>query len=154
MASVIDHGSNSFGASGAAWPGPVSSAGHINRSAISRAGTRPASDNYDTAAVANIPSPIVTTPPYWTSSSRPHQRTASNVSADSLPPGAITLRDNENIEGDDRNNACWAKSVEVVDHTVVNGSATNIGAFVVWIIKVETLTVSVAPAKRCMRYGN
>jgi hypothetical protein len=50
------------------------------------------------------------------------------------------------MEGDDRNNACWAKSVEIVDYIVVNGSATNIGAFVVWIIRVETLTVGVPEA--------
>lgn len=94
-------------------------------------------------AFSNVVTPSsVTTPPYWTNSNRLHQRTPSNISAESLPAGAITLRDNENIEDDDRNNACWAKSVEIVDQTVVNGSATNIGAFVVWIIKVETLSVS------------
>ncbi|ROV96370.1 hypothetical protein VPNG_09062 [Cytospora leucostoma] len=42
--------------------------------------------------------------------------------------------------GRDRNRACWAKSVEVTDYVVVNGSATNIGAFVVWNIRVETLS--------------
>lgn len=59
-----------------------------------------------------------------------------------LPAGAITLRDNEASDLDDRNSACWAKSVEIVNYTVVNGSATNIGAFVVWNIRVETLNVS------------
>lgn len=85
-------------------------------------------------------STTTTTPPYWVTP-RTHQRTISNISADSLPVGAITLQDNENSEDNDRNNACWAKSVEIIDHTVINGSATNIGAFVVWIIQVETLTV-------------
>lgn len=42
--------------------------------------------------------------------------------------------------GRDRNKACWARSVEVSDHVVVNGSATNIGAFVVWNIRVQTLS--------------
>ncbi|EEU48189.1 uncharacterized protein NECHADRAFT_75520 [Fusarium vanettenii 77-13-4] len=65
------------------------------------------------------------------------------MSAESvLPAGAISLRDNEANEHDDRNNACWAKSVEIVSYTVVNGSATNIGAFVVWNIRVETLNGS------------
>ncbi|KAM0562993.1 hypothetical protein ACHAPJ_001836 [Fusarium lateritium] len=59
-----------------------------------------------------------------------------------LPAGAITLRDNEASDYDDRNSACWAKSVEIVNHTIVNGSATNIGAFVVWNIRVETLNGS------------
>ena len=52
------------------------------------------------------------------------------------------MRDNENADDDDRNNACWAQSVEIVDFTVVNGSAGSIGAFVVYIIKVQTLGVS------------
>lgn len=42
--------------------------------------------------------------------------------------------------GRDRNKACWAKSVEVTDYVIVNGSATNIGAFVVWNIRVQTLS--------------
>jgi hypothetical protein len=96
----------------------------------------PGEHNVPTAAVTPD---SVTTPPYWTASKRLHQR---NVSADSLPAGAIMLRDNEDVEDDDRNNACWAKSVEIIDHTVVNSNATNIGAFVVWIIKVETLNGS------------
>lgn len=44
--------------------------------------------------------------------------------------------------GRDRNKACWAKSVEVTNYVIVNGSATNIGAFVVWNIRVQTLSVS------------
>jgi hypothetical protein len=84
----------------------------------------------------------VSSPPYWKHVSG-HQRNLSNLSTDSfVPSGAITLRDNETSEHNDRNNACWAKSVEVKDHTIVNGSATNIGAFVVWIIRVETLSGS------------
>ncbi|CAH0015005.1 unnamed protein product [Clonostachys rhizophaga] len=82
-----------------------------------------------------------TTPPYWINSNI-HQRSRSNVSVESIPAGAITLQDNENNLDNDRNNACWARSVEIVDHIIVNGSTTNIGAFVVWIIKVETLTGS------------
>ncbi|KAM0575182.1 hypothetical protein ACHAQF_004651 [Verticillium nonalfalfae] len=62
------------------------------------------------------------------------------MSAESvLPAGAITMQDHEVSDPDHRNKACWAKSVEIVDHVVINGSATNIGAFVVWNIKVETL---------------
>ncbi|UNI23161.1 hypothetical protein JDV02_008996 [Purpureocillium takamizusanense] len=84
-----------------------------------------------------------TSPPYWLNSSiHQHQRSVSSLSADSLPAGAITLRDNDTSEHNDRNDACWAKSVEIVDYTVVNGSATNIGAFVVWIVRVETLNGS------------
>lgn len=85
-----------------------------------------------------------TIPPYW-HTPKAHQRSSSSVSADSLPVGAITLQDNEENDDNERNNACWAKSVEIVDYIIVNGSATNIGAFVVWIIRVETLTVGAAP---------
>ncbi|KAM4067260.1 PX domain-containing protein [Hirsutella rhossiliensis] len=82
----------------------------------------------------------VMSPPYWVVSSAAPRRNASSLSVDSGPPaGAITLRDNDTSEHSDRNDACWAKSVEVVDYTVVNGSATNIGAFVVWNVRVETL---------------
>ncbi|GKT41793.1 PXA domain protein 1 [Colletotrichum spaethianum] len=78
----------------------------------------------------------VTSPPYWLG----HHRSVSNMSAESiLPDGAITMHDNEASDVNGRNRACWAKSVEITDYVVVNGSATNIGAFVVWNIKVETL---------------
>lgn len=102
----------------------------------------------------------VTSPPYWQLSSistggdalrshNIHNRTPSAESV--LPPGAITLQDNEDASSDagngdasgrDRNRACWARSVEIVNYVVVNSSATNIGAFVVWNIRVETLSVS------------
>lgn len=95
----------------------------------------------------------VTSPVYWFQT---HQRTVSNVSAESLlPVGAITLQDNEEETaglGRDRNRACWAKSVEITDNVVVNGSATNIGAFVVWNIRVETLTVSYMFGRRPSAY--
>ncbi|TGJ79033.1 hypothetical protein E0Z10_g9734 [Xylaria hypoxylon] len=110
------------------------------------------SANASTNAISNSQSPIVspvTSPPYWTargSQDYPsgHGRTISSASADSLIPAGlgITLRDNENSSTDDRGSACWAKSVEVTDYVTVNGSATNFGAFVVWNIRVETLSGS------------
>ncbi|KAM7206944.1 Phox homologous domain containing protein [Rhypophila sp. PSN 637] len=123
----------------------------------------------DTSSEA-VTSPSVTSPPYWMlSHGRPgeerpgrpgtgggsrHARAVSNASVDSvLPRDAITLQDNEleddddrpgsgDVYGRDRNRACWAKSVKIVDSVLVNGSATNIGAFVVWNIRVETLNGS------------
>ncbi|KAI1186990.1 Phox homologous domain-containing protein [Nemania serpens] len=90
-----------------------------------------------------------TSPPYWTlhngqESRVGHGRNVSSASAESLIPAGlgITLRDNENSGVDDRGSACWAKDVEVTDYVIVNGSATNIGAFVVWNIRVETLSGS------------
>ncbi|KAI1424479.1 PX domain-containing protein [Xylaria sp. FL1777] len=105
--------------------------------------------NASTGATSNSQSPItspVTSPPYWmarSSQDHPsgHGRTVSSASADSLITAGlgITLRDNETSSIDDRGSACWAKSVQVTDYVTVNGSTTNIGAFVVWNIRVETL---------------
>ncbi|WYZ44169.1 hypothetical protein EsH8_VII_000605 [Colletotrichum jinshuiense] len=87
---------------------------------------------------SSVTSPSVTSPPYWLN--RHHQRSMSNMSSESvLPAGAITMHDNEASDLNGRNQACWAKSVEIADYVVVNSGATNIGAFVVWNIKVETL---------------
>ncbi|KAF3348609.1 hypothetical protein VD0002_g3598 [Verticillium dahliae] len=98
-----------------------------------------AHDDSDTWASAVTSPASITSPPYWTNS-HSHQRSISNMSAESvLPAGAITMQDHEVSDPDHHNKACWAKSVEIVDHVVINGSATNIGAFVVWNIKVETL---------------
>ncbi|KAF3057180.1 PX domain-containing protein YPT35 [Daldinia childiae] len=87
----------------------------------------------------------VTSPPYWINTHSHHASNArglSSASVESLPTGGITLRDNESSSLDDRGNACWARSVEITDYVVVNGSTTNIGAFVVWNIRVETLSGS------------
>ncbi len=87
------------------------------------------------------PNTSATAPPYWQNVPS-RRRAASTQSSDSgRPTGAILLLDNEADECEDRNNACWAKNVEIVDHTVVNGGATSIGAFVVWNVRVETLQV-------------
>jgi hypothetical protein len=91
----------------------------------------------------------VTSPPYWSSHTHNHGGVPPNMSSESVAPGAIMLQDNEfddgpggaNVYGRDRNRACWAKSVQVRDYVLVNGSTTNIGAFAVWNIRVETLNV-------------
>ena len=101
-----------------------------------------------------VTSPVMS-PPYWnydSSNNRNnnaasggwsrHDRSVSSASVESFPRGGITLRDNENSSIDERGNACWARSVRVTDWTVVNGSTTGIGAFVVFNIRVETLNVS------------
>ncbi|KAK7914271.1 hypothetical protein PG985_011974 [Apiospora marii] len=121
-------------------------------------------DSSSTRSAADSPviSPV-TSPPYWLiqsasgsggggfggfggfggGSDRPFSRHQRGASVDSIPIGGITLQDNENDDLlDDRNRGCWAQSVEVSDYVVVNGSATNIGAFVVWNIRVQTLNGS------------
>ncbi|KAL6789402.1 Phox homologous domain-containing protein [Trichoderma sp. SZMC 28012] len=105
-----------------------------------------ADDNEDEAlrnalSATTSPSSIMSPPPYWPHAGS-HQRTISSMSAESiLPVGAIRLFDRDTND-DDRNSACWAKSVEITDYIIVNGSNTNIGAFVVWNVRVETLTGS------------
>lgn len=111
-----------------------------------------------------VTSPSVTSPPYWAHGHAINGTggaSRANQSTESLVPGAITLQDNEAEDDDgaptdrqrsseetrtsygrDRNRACWAKSVEVTNYVIVNSSATNIGAFVVWNIRVQTLSVS------------
>ncbi|KAK8072004.1 hypothetical protein PG996_005352 [Apiospora saccharicola] len=117
-------------------------------------------DSSSTRSVADSPalSPV-TSPPYWLIQSasgggggfggfgggidRPFSRHQRGASVDSIPIGGITLQDNENDDLlEERNRGCWAQSVEVSDYVVVNGSATNIGAFVVWNIRVQTLNGS------------
>ncbi|KAI1378639.1 Phox-like protein [Hypoxylon crocopeplum] len=98
-------------------------------------------ENRSSRDTSPVRSPV-TSPPYWINAHSSHARTVSSTSVDSIPIGGITLRDNENSDFDDRGSACWAKSVAVTDYVVVNGSTTNIGAFVVWNIKVETLSGS------------
>ena len=123
---------------------PRNSGGITSTPGLLQAHSNQPSDGEDDShpATSSTTSPVsVASPPYWRSA-HSHQRGPSTMSADSITPsGAITLRDNEASEDDGRNRACWARSVEIRDHTVVNGSATNIGAFVVWNIRVETLNV-------------
>lgn len=100
-------------------------------------------DDDENLASSTLSSSSITAPPYWlhAANNLPRRRGISSVSSESIPAGAITLRDNEVESQNDRNSACWARSVEILDHTAVNGSATNIGAFVVWNVRVETLNV-------------
>lgn len=94
---------------------------------------RPTATNNDEGTVTSP----TTSPPYWVQS---HHRSFSNISVETITEGAITLQDNTDGE-DSKNKACWAKSVYIEDYVIVNGSRTNIGAFVTWNITVETLQV-------------
>lgn len=118
---------------------------------------------------SSITSSITSPPPYWS-----HNRPISQVSIESIDPSGITLQDNT-AEGDDgdvhgvargKNEACWARSVVIDDYVVVNGSGrmgsgmgiSNIGAFVVWNVRVDTLEVCVSfllrPSRTPERYTN
>jgi hypothetical protein len=80
--------------------------------------------------------PNQTPPPYWT-----HQRSISHLSQISVDrPRAITLRDRTGSLSS-TNGALWAKSISIEDYVIVSGNFTGIGAYVVWICKVQTLDV-------------
>ncbi|KAK4180158.1 Phox homologous domain-containing protein [Triangularia setosa] len=124
------------------------------------ASTASSSNPNDTEHAA---SPSITSPPYWHSTDHPPNRLNNNspfrlrplstASVESvLPPGAITLQDNESdlppsnhyqttspTTPQDRNRSCWARSVTITDYITINTSSTNLGAFTVWNISVETL---------------
>ena len=94
-------------------------------------------DGVDQQGVA---SPVAS-PPYWLIH-HPHHSMSASVESLFENGGHITMRDNESEDWGGRNSACWARSVEIPNYVVVNGSATNIGAFVVFNIRVETQNVS------------
>ena len=98
-------------------------------------------DRDETGDESSTAASPITSPPYWVQS---HTRSFSNISVESMGAGAITLQDNTD-EQDAKNKACWARSVYIEDHVVINGSRTGIGAFVVWNITVETLHVKISP---------
>lgn len=120
--------------------GPQEEDAYVTTSLVINTTTDGANED-DMFSPAHMSASAITSPPYWVNTNY-RQRSASDISGESaLPAGAIRLCDNETDRENDRNNACWARSVEILDHTVVNGGATAIGAFVVWNIKVEALNV-------------
>lgn len=82
--------------------------------------------------------PPTSSPPYWLVQ---HTDNATGASESTLESRGIIMRDNESEDWGGRNSACWARSVEIPDYVVVNGSTTNIGAFVVFNVRVETINV-------------
>lgn len=123
--------------------GPEADAEGTQQQAGAGTGTETSSNAPGAAPDSPVASPAMTSPPYWMHHNGPrHDRSVSNASAESIPTGCITLRDNETSSVDERGSACWARSVQVTDYVVVNGSATSVGAFVVYNIRVETLSGS------------
>lgn len=76
-----------------------------------------------------------TVPPYWR-----HQRAESYASLEIVKPPPIRLEDHTE-EPSEQSGAVWAKRVTILDHVIVTGNESGIGAYVVWNIKVETLDV-------------
>ena len=75
-------------------------------------------------------------PPYWS-----HQRYESYSSVQNAKPPPITLEDHTE-EPSEHSGAVWAEGVTIDDHVLVSGTVPNVGNFVVWNCKIETLDVS------------
>lgn len=81
-----------------------------------------------------------TSPPYWLRDRSTTQSTARSLE----PPPAITLKDNTDDIDSPQDSAqaykqLWARSITIDDYVVIKGNNAGIGAYVVWICKVETL---------------
>jgi len=75
-------------------------------------------------------------PPYWS-----HRRYESYASVENTRPPPITLEDH--TEGfSEQSDSVWAKRVLIEDYVLVAGSVPNVGKFVVYTCKIETLDVS------------
>lgn len=82
--------------------------------------------------------PYLISPPYWL---RRRSGTQSTTLSLERPP-PITLKDNTDNSIDDPTRAhqqLWARSIAIDDYVIVKGNNVAIGAYVVWICKVETL---------------
>lgn len=75
-------------------------------------------------------------PPYWS-----HRRYESYSSAKNTKPAPITLEDHTE-EPSEQSGAVWAKGVTIDDYVLVSGTVPNVGNFVVWNCKIDTLDVS------------
>ena len=75
-------------------------------------------------------------PPYWS-----HRRYESYSSVKNTRPPPITLEDHTE-EPSEQSGAVWAEGVTVDDYVLVSGTVPNVGNFVVWNCKIETLDVS------------
>ncbi|KKA26256.1 hypothetical protein TD95_000049 [Thielaviopsis punctulata] len=141
-------------------PPPVAAAAAVPTPASAVSSSTPTQRPSSSDSATTASTPTVCPPAFWTipaspASSSPgarakdfdalgrRRRPASgradegDVDGDAAP--AIMMRDNESDDLDGRGEACWAKSAEITSWTVVEGSVGNIGAFVVWTIRVDTM---------------
>ncbi|CAD6589019.1 MAG: PX domain-containing protein ypt35 [Alectoria sarmentosa] len=77
-------------------------------------------------------------PPYWS-----HRRYESYSSVKNTRPPPITLEDHTE-EPSEQSGALWAKSITIDDHVLLSGTLPNVGSFVVWNCKIETLDTEIS----------
>ncbi|KAI5293278.1 PX domain-containing protein ypt35, partial [Ascosphaera atra] len=75
-------------------------------------------------------------PLFW--SQQRHRRTVSGASSTDGQPGLIRLEDHTEDRSAESNRGVWAKSVSIDDNVVVKGK-TGVGAYTVWICRIQTL---------------
>lgn len=78
-------------------------------------------------------------PPYWS-----HRRYESYASIENTKPAPITLEDHTEDLGE-HTASCWAKGVSIDSYVIIDGTVPNVGRFVVWHCKIDTLDVSLLP---------
>ena len=93
----------------------------------------------ETAEADAVNGPKDLVPPYWS-----HRRFESYSSVKITKPTPITLEDHTE-EASEQSNPCWAKGVTIADYVLVSGNLPNVGKFVVYNCKVDTLDVSAFP---------
>ena len=77
-----------------------------------------------------------TSPPYWQ-----YQRSVSSRSIDTpTRPLPISLEDHTEAHSD-TSGALWARDISIEDYVIIRGGSTDIGAYVVWNCKVQTINV-------------
>ena len=75
-------------------------------------------------------------PPYWS-----HRRYESYTSVKNTRPPPITLEDHTE-EPSEQSDSLWAKGVAIDDYVLVSGNTPNVGNFIVYNCKIDTLDVS------------
>ena len=86
------------------------------------------------AATENSKTSLI--PPYWS-----HRRYESYASIENPKPAPITLEDHTEDLGE-HTGSCWARGVSVDSYVIIGGTVPNVGKFVVWNCKIDTLDVS------------
>ncbi|KAL2041506.1 hypothetical protein N7G274_005888 [Stereocaulon virgatum] len=72
-------------------------------------------------------------PPYWS-----HRRYESYASVETTKPPPITLEDHTDGQSE-QSGSCWARGVVIDGYVVVTGTVPNVGKFVVWNCRIDTL---------------
>lgn len=78
-------------------------------------------------------------PPYWS-----HRRYESYASVENTKPPPITLEDHTDGQSE-QSGSCWARGVVIDGYVIVTGTVPNLGDFVVWNCRIDTLDVSLHP---------